>query len=177
MRTGTGDIGKQFEVCMDKILQDEYYYIVPQLIDFGIVMVNNILPEQTKFRNLTGNTITSFAFGVYYMGRLEVMGFNKDYPEPIRNKLIKDEMVTNFCDYDGKIRKYFIANIDTDGGYGQDTSAAFLQNYVCSNKYGIVFTTGTEYSEYLQNVRKLNVILQGYETTKTDFTKHFKPMK
>ncbi|PXV62376.1 hypothetical protein CLV62_12065 [Dysgonomonas alginatilytica] len=170
-------IEKQFNQCIDTILKDEYYYVVPQMVEFGVRMVNDILPKQTKFRNLTGNTITSFAFGVYYMGKLEVLGFNSKYPDPIRNKLIEGETVYKFLDYDGRIRKWFTADVNTDAGYGQNTSAEFLKSYVCTQKYGIVFTTGTEYSEYLQKVRRLNVLVDGYETARHDFVKSFKPIK
>ncbi len=154
-----------------------YYHIVPELTRFGIHMVNDVLPNQSEHRNLTGNTITSLAFGVYYRGNLEVMGFNNHYPPPIRNKLIKGEEVFDFEDYDGNIRKYFRAKIQTDAGYGTNTSMEFLKGYQSTRQFAIVFTTGTEYSEYLEKTRKLNVLSNGYDYSMTAFIKSFKPIR
>lgn len=170
-------INVQFDKNIDNFLKDEYYYVVPQLIDFGINMVNYIIPEQAEYRNLTGNTLTSYAFGVYWFSKLEIMGFGNRFPPPLRNKLIKGESVYDFIDYDGIHRDWFTAKIATDAGYGKNTSIQFLKNYTCKEKYGIVFTTGTEYSEYLENVRKLNVLSEGRETAKNTFIKSFKPIK
>ncbi len=153
-----------------------YYHIVPQMVRFGIRMVNDALPQQTAFRNLTGNTITSFAFGVYYMGKLDIMGFNKKYKPPIRNKLVKGETVVDFEDYDGNIRNWFAAKIQTDAGYGANTSARFLQSFTTTRQFSIVFTTGTEYSEYLENVRDLNVLTDGKEYAVRAFVRSFKPI-
>ncbi|NDV68597.1 hypothetical protein [Dysgonomonas sp. 25] len=171
------DITKQFEAIENEIHKSMYYCIVPQMTQFGIRMVNHILPNQTEFRNLTGNTITSLAFGIYYMGNLEIMGFNKHYPPPIRNKLIKGEELFDFEDYDGAIRKYYCAKIHTDAGYGQNTSMDFLKSYKSTRQFEMVFTTGTEYSVYLENKRKLNVLSEGYEYSISAFLKSFKPIK
>lgn len=171
------NIKKQFEDIQSGIYKDMYYYIVPEMTRLGIHMVNDVLPNQSKYSNLTGNTITSLAFGVYYMGSLEVMGFNNHYPPPIRNKLIQDETVINFEDYDGSIRKYFRAKIQTDAGYGTNTSMEFLKGYQSTRQFAIVFTTGTEYSEYLEKTRKLNVLSDGYDYSITEFIKSFKPIR
>lgn len=171
------DIESQFNKCVDNILKNDYFHIVPQLTQFGIQMVSYILPNQAEYRNLTGNTITSLAFGVYYQGKLEIMGFNNRFPPPIRNKLIKGEELYDFEDYDGNIREYYQAKTDTDGGFGTNTSMAFLKGYKPARQYGIVFTTGTEYSEYLENTGKLNVLSDGYDYSITAFLKSFKPIK
>lgn len=171
------DIAKQFDNAVNNFLKDEYYFIVPQLVQFGIKMVNDIIPDQADYRNLTGNTLTSYAFGVYWQGKLDIMGFGKRFKPPIRNKLVKGETVYDFVDYDGVLRKWFTAKIDTDAGFGKNSSVKFLKDYVCRQQYGIVFTTGTEYSEYLEEVMKLNVLTQSYQTAKSSFIKSFKPIK
>lgn len=171
------DIRKQFEDIQNNIYKNMYYHVVPQMTQFGIRMVNDILPNQSEYRNLTGNTITSLAFGVYYMGNLEIMGFNNHYPPPIRNKLIKGEELFDFEDYDGGIRIYYRAKIDTDAGYGTNTSMVFLKGYKSVRQFDIIFTTGTEYSEYLEATRKLNVLSDGYDYAMTAFLKSFKPIK
>lgn len=177
MRMVMLDISKQFNNCMNNAFKDMYYDIIPQMVQFGIKMVTDILPNQADYRNLTGNTFTSYAFGVYYMGKIDTMGFNNKSEPALCNKLMKGDVLMDFEDYDGNWREMFIAKINTDGKLGRNTSLQFLQNYRCLRQYGIVFTTGTEYSEYLENVRKLNVLTKAVDTSKTAFIKSFKPIK
>lgn len=177
MGTDKWNMEKQFETIQNELYKGLYYYIIPQLELFGIRMVNSILPSQTDFRNLTGNTITSLAFGVYDNGKVVSMGFNKHYPPAIRNKLIKGEEVFDFEDYDGNLRKYYRAKIVTDADYGKNTSIDFLQSYKPTGQFAMVFTTGTEYSEYLEQKLKLNVLTDGFEYARNTILQSFKPMK
>lgn len=170
------DISKQFDTCAKNANDIIEKYILVQMQNFCIYMVNKVLPNQQEFRNLTGNTITSFAFGIYINGTLRVMGFNKDSKPALRNKLIKGELVYDFEDYDGNNRRYFKADIDTNAGYGQTSSSQFLQSYKPTGKYSIIFTTGTEYSAYLENVLNLNVLSDGLETSRSQFIQSFKPI-
>lgn len=170
-------ITKQFEAAQNEIHKNMYHYIIPQLTRFGIHMVSNVLPNQARYRNLTGNTITSLAFGIYYLGKLDIMGFNNHYPPPIRNKLIRGEELYDFEDYDGNIRKYYPAKVNTDAGFGKNSSMEFLKSYQSARQYAIVFTTGTEYSEYLEKTRGLNVLSDGYDYSISAFIKSFKPVK
>lgn len=175
MATGN-NISEQYRKCVENALMRVPEVVLPQMVQFGIMMVDTIIPSQQEFRNLTGNTITSYAFGIYLEGKLQVMGFNKDSKPALRNKLVKGEVVRDFVDYDGYLRAFFRADVDTDGGLGKDSSAQFLMGYTPPYKYAIIFTTGTEYSAYLENVRNLNVLTEGFETSKTDFLKSFKPI-
>ncbi len=170
-------IQDQFQVIQTKTNKVVDTYMEKQLVDFGIHMVNEALPSQQEFRNLTGNTLTSYAFGVYVNGSLRAMGFNKDAKAPLRNKLIKDEIVYDFTDYDGNFRDYFRAEVDTDAGYGQSSSVQFLQSYKSRAKYSIIFTTGTEYSAYLENSLNLNVLSDGFDYAASAILKSFKPIR
>lgn len=170
-------ISQQFDKAVNNVLKDIYYYVIPQLVEFGIKMVNEVIPSQAEYRNLTGNTLTSYAFGVYYNGQLELMGFNTNSEPAIRNKLIKGETIVNFEDYDGDLRIFFRANIDTDGQLGTNTSMSFLKDYHPKSQFGIVFTTGTEYSAYLENVRELNVLSDAYDYSRSSFINSFRPIK
>lgn len=170
-------IADQFDVIKTNISKVTDAYMESQMVQFGINLVNNILPNQQEFRNLTGNTTTSYAFGIYINGALRVMGFNKDAKAPLRNKLVKGEVVYDFIDYDGNLRSYFQAEVDTDAGYGQTSSVQFLQGYKSKAKYSIIVTTGTEYSAYLENVLNLNVLSDGFDYASTSFLKSFKPIR
>ena len=140
------NISVQFDKIISKAMPKIETSIFLQMDSFGEAMLKNITP----FSNLTGNTITSFSYGIYINGELEQIGLY-DGKEAIRTKLTKDEIFTG-VDYDGKYRKYFKATISTDSDYGKNTSINFLSNYAPKSKYAIVFTTGTEYSEFNKNI-------------------------
>lgn len=171
------DIPKQFEVCKKNIYATIPDIVIPQFISYGIYMVTKYLPSHQEFRNLTGNTVTSYAFGVYHDGNQVAVGFNGDYKPPLRNKLIKGEAVYDFTDYDESIRPYFSADINTDGGFGSDSSWTFLNSIRPTGLFSIIFTTGTEYSAYLENILGLNVLSDAFDTAKDNFIKSFKPIR
>lgn len=167
------NISKQFDACVknaDKIITEAIIY---HMENFGDQMVNEVLPSQAEFRNLTGNTLESYAYGIYLNGSLHTISMYSGEPA-IRLKLRKDEILRNFEDYDGYIRKYFKADVDTDRGYGSESSYRFLSSYKPSGKFSIIFTTGTEYSAYLENILNLNVLTDGFESSRTDFLNSFK---
>lgn len=114
--------------------------------------------EQAEYRNLTGNTITSIAIGIYFNKMLREMYFIDGKRPAIRVKLGKGETVTDFVDYDGNVRSYFTADVDSNRGWGQESSYRFLSGYTPKGRYSLVMTTGTEYSEYLEKELDLNVL-------------------
>lgn len=154
--------------------------IITALYQLGYMLIRDA-EFQAGYRNLTGNTVTSLAFGLYVDGVLsDVVTLDKE--SPMRTKLTKGDVLTNFVDYDGRLRKRFYAEADTDGGYGYDTSLTFLKGYRIPKKwkYAIVVTTGTEYSEYLQSVLNLNVLQDTEIKAETSgykmFINSFKPI-
>ena len=169
------DIGTQFDNLLAKAQPNIDEEIMMQMDAFGENMINNIIPLQKQFKNLTGNTISSFAFGTYLNGEIRNIEIYNT-KSPIRYKLTKGESFTGI-DYDGQEREYFYADVDTDLGYGKDTSIEFLENYTPSGKYSMVFTTGTEYSEFLEAYLHLNVLSNARVTAMTTFIQSFKPIK
>lgn len=169
------NISKQFDACLknaDRIVDE---YIISQLEHFGDDMIDNVLPSQAEFRNLTGNTLSSYAYGVYLNGEVQTIGMYSGEPA-IRLKLVKGEELRGFEDYDGNIRSYFRADVDTDRKYGDESSHEFLSKYKPKGKYSIIFTTGTEYSAYLENVLNMNVLTDGFITAQSDFLNSFEPI-
>jgi hypothetical protein len=77
-------------------------------------------------------------------------------------------------DYDGDYRKHFVAEIETDQGLGTNTSMKFLQEYIPTGYYSIVFTTGTEYSEFLENRLHFNVLTDARTFSIQSFIRSFK---
>ena len=162
---------------LDNLTRERFLLALYQL---GYMLIRDA-EFQAEYRNLTGNTVTSLAFGLYVDGALsDVVTLDKE--APLRTKLTKGDVLTNFVDYDGRLRKRFYADADTDGGYGYDTSLTFLKGYRIPKKwkYAIVVTTGTEYSEYLQNVLNLNVLQDTEIKAETSgykmFINSFKPI-
>ena len=116
---------------------------------------------EREYRNLTGNTITSYAVGIYKDGALIEIIQNSNRKPPIRVKLTRGEAWVKFKDYDGNFRKKAVGIVKTDKGWGDDTSINFLTSYdppFMSSKTGIVMCTGTEYSEFLEEAAGLNVL-------------------
>lgn len=165
-------VSKDFDACMGNIEDVINAKILAQLEKFGDKMIGSILPSQAEFRNLTGNTITSYAYGIYLNGSIRKIGLygGKD---AIRVKLDEGEILRDFTDYDGGTRKYFKAEIGTDKEYGNNSSKKFLSEYSPSGKYSIIFTTGTEYSAYLENILNLNVLTDGFDYASSDFINSF----
>lgn len=169
------NIEEQFKdsiVNFEKIVANHMAF---EMSRFGDRMIDNVLPKQAEFRNLTGNTITSFAYGVYINHKIHTIGLFSGEPA-IRVKLSKGEVLRNFTDYDGNTRQYFVADIDTDRTYGNDTSYQFLSKYKPKGKYALIFTTGTEYSAYLENVLNLNVLTDSIDTVRSELLRSFKPI-
>lgn len=127
-----------------------------------------------EYRNLTGNTITSLAFGLYRNFGLSEVIYLEGLKPALRVKLTKGETVYSFMDYDSNNRPYFRADIDTDGGYGEATSMRFLQSYRPKTAQGIVLTTGTEYSEYLEQELGLNVLTETRDVARSKALALFK---
>lgn len=114
----------------------------------GMYYLQHAIDNKTYY-NLTGNTITSTAFGIYKNFKLTDIVFIS-MKEALRVKLIEGETVINFLDYDGNVRERFTAGIDTDGFYGKDFSIDFLYQFKPEYASCIVWTTGTEYSDELE---------------------------
>lgn len=169
------NIAQQFDACMPNIEKEITRVVLANMEQFGDDMVNRVLPEQAEFRNLTGNTLNSYSYGIYLNGVLQLLNYFGG-KSAIRKKLRKDEIVRDFVDYDGNYRTYFKAEVDTDADYGVNSASIFLQTYKPKGKYSIIFTIGTEYSTYLENVRDLNVLTEGFEFSKSAFISSFKPI-
>ena len=116
--------------------------------------------QKRTFQSFTGNTITSFACGIYLDGSLNYVvasGYNMN--APVHAKIQKGETVYLSNPYEGRPRKV-TGRVDIAYDLsGMETSIRILQRFSSNTKgLSIVMTTGTEYSTYLENVHKLNVL-------------------
>lgn len=170
-----GDIEKQFNDGITGIYNLVNKNQLNGLIAMGRKLVNVILPKEKEYKNMTGNTVTSYAFGIYHNGKMIYFGTN-NLPNPVTEKLKKGELFSG-VNYDGDYTD-FRATIDTDGKYGEDTSYQFLKEYRPNTmNFAMVVTTGTEYSGYLENVRHLNVLSDSMDNLPEEFSNSFKSIQ
>jgi hypothetical protein len=109
--------------------------------------------ENGSYRNITGNTRGSIAFGVFINGKLvDVQApFAKAYTK--RKTLIAGEKY-----------KRFTAPTGDSSYYGYEESINFIEGYTPSTKNGfqIVFAVGTDYAEYVEVSYRKNVMTQSF---------------
>lgn len=140
-------------------------------------LIDHALKER-EFDGFTGNTQTSYACGIYYNGGL--MGIviaGNAMRKPVHVKVRKGERVFLRRPYEGKPRSV-IGRVDVDGEWGADSAAEFLASYrpFIKKGFSVVMTTGTEYSEYLENVRNLNVLTDTFQSSKGIVLEEIKPI-
>jgi hypothetical protein len=132
---------------------------------------------------LTGNTITSFVIGLYEDGKIYRIVDAYDIPNvqpPTRKKITKNEGKHQFVVLSHyRTHKKTVATthtfVEVSDEYGEDTSRKFLLNYKNSSKgFSLVMATGTEYSEYLESKRRLNVLQETYDYVESIFKRHLK---
>lgn len=140
---------------------------------------NAVKNYRSPIGSFTGNTITSYACGLYMNGALSYYYSNgSKMKSPIRVKLTKGETAYLSPDYGGRNRR-FTGKTDTDKGFGEDFSFKFLTRYKSKAKNGfeVVVCSGTEYSSYIENVWHGNVLTDTFEHAPKILSNNFKPMK
>lgn len=151
------------KAALDKVFKKAQEIIFGHLYDQCIslcdALVNDALNKR-EFQSFTGNTITSFACGIYVDGVLSyIVASGQNMKAPVHAKVQKGELVFLDNPYEGKPRS---VRGKVDIVYdmsGMETSFAILNGMASSRKgLSIIMTTGTEYSAYLESVHKMNVI-------------------
>lgn len=122
-----------------------------------------IIEENKEFLGFTGNTQLSYMGGLYYNGSLiDVIHQGKWVAPPRRRKLRLGEAAYLENPYEGRER-LGIGAVEVGEDYGTQTSMNFLRKYKAPKKgFAFVFTTGTEYSLFLETERGLNVLTGAY---------------
>lgn len=162
-------------------LQKGYKIIVNHLYKQMYQQCERLLAEVPKHREylgFTGNTQTSYACGLYVDGSLSGIVLQDNWSQkPLRKKVPFGKWVYLRNPYEGPSR-CVRGSVNTDNGYGQETSIQFLKSYHAKkDTIQIVMTTGTEYSEYLEVVAGLDVLTGTYEAAKTILAQGFKPIQ
>lgn len=134
-------------------------YLFSESIKLCDALVDDAVNKR-GFQSFTGNTITSFACGIYQDGRLDyIVASGENMSKPVHAKVRNGEVVWLDNPYEGEPRS---TTGRVDIAYdlsGMETSFRILQGFSPSNKgVSIMMTTGTEYSNYLESVYHLNVL-------------------
>lgn len=153
----------------------DYFYNA--LIKAGKKMLSEACRNR-EFTGFTGNTQTSYACGVYVNGSLREIILQDDYSDPPRRLKLKPGKGVYLSDpYEGAPR-YSRGTVPTNNMTGAQTSVYFLQKYKKAPKrgWGLVVCTGTEYSEYLEEVRDLDVLTKTWAESESLVKSEFKPI-
>lgn len=179
-----GDNAKVLEEGKKKMRNIIDEYLLDRITEIGIRLLQDGVVS-AKYHNATGNTLTSLAVGIYYRGKLSriiTAVVTQGLKNPTRPKLSRGDgigviMVQSY--ESGKfipIKKYNL--IGTNGEYGLTTSVNFLKAYKTPNDgIGLVMCTGTEYSNYLESKKGLNVLSDTFDYAESIAKMTFKPMK
>lgn len=151
------------KAALDKGFKKAKQIIFGHLYDQCIKLCGELVIDaviKRNFQSFTGNTITSFACGIYVDKELNyVLASGEDMDAPVHAKVEKGELVYLSNPYEGKARSVR-GKVDIQYHLsGMETSFKILQGMTPSQKgISIIMTTGTEYSKYLESVRNLNVL-------------------
>lgn len=136
------------------------------------------MEREKGYTGFTGNTQTSYTCGLYIDGRLvDAIVAERATKPPVRLKVEKGKTVFLSKPYEGGPRSV-TGVVDVDRLYGKYSALEFLRSYKGVPRKGlaIVATTGTEYSEYLENTIRLNVLMATRKKAEGLLAHHVKPL-
>lgn len=162
-----------------KAKQIIYGHLFAQCVKLCNELVNDAVNKR-EFQSFTGNTITSFACGIYEDGKLKhLVASGENMQAPVHAKVQKGELVYLTNPYEG-VPRGTIGKVDIVYNMsGMETSYRILEGIPVQNKgLSIVMTTGTEYSTYLESAYHLNVLSDTAKDSnvKRLFYSSFKPL-
>ena len=130
--------------------------------------------------NMTGNTVNSYAVGVYVKGQLvHIETSSKSISRPLRRKLGKGQkFYAGSQRWDGEMQEHtFTAEVSTNGTTEAERSIAFIQSYKASDKgWELVVCNGVEYGTFQENQMQIDVLTASFDNAKMFLPAMFKPL-
>ncbi|MDE7345669.1 MAG: hypothetical protein K2N48_02885 [Muribaculaceae bacterium] len=130
--------------------------------------------------NMTGNTINSYAAGVYANGVLvHIETSAGSIPNPLRRKLGRGQrFYAGSQRWDGETQEHtFTAQAGSNGTMEAERSIAFLQSHKPSaNGFALVVCNGVEYATYQENEMNIDVLTSNFDYVKMFAPSMFKPL-
>lgn len=153
---GTMDMYKNVKRVIDA-------YFERRLRRFCVELIEDAKKSRT-YSSFTGQTATSYSCGVYTDGVLRYIASAGDgMRAPVFRKVRRGERVHLKRPYEGEARAV-TGRVEVNDKSGQATAEDFLRGYKApSQGWCVVMTTGTEYSEYLEQRRGLTVLRETAE--------------
>lgn len=153
----------------------EYHLVYQILIPIASGLIEEAIQGRiTLGHNMTGNTINSYAVGVYLKGTLAyIESAAGKIPNPLRRKLGNGQrFYAGNQRWDGEVQeRTFTAKSGSNGTMEPEQSIAFLMSYRASpNGYTIVVCNGVEYATYQENEMNIDVL-----TNNVNFATMFAP--
>ena len=131
-----------------------------------------------EYQGFTGNTQTSYTCGVFLNGKLvDVVNSGESLPKPVRHKIPFGKTVFLKIPYEGNPRARH-GYVKTNRNYGSETALKFINSYKAPRKgIALVMTTGTEYSEFLEQEAGLDVLTKTFKDAPTILAKNWRPIQ
>lgn len=130
--------------------------------------------------NMTGNTVNSYAAGIYVNGLLvHIETSSGSIPRPLRHKLGKGQrFYAGSQRWDGEIQTHtFTAQAGSNGAMEAERSIAFLQSHKPSpNGWALVVCNGVEYATFQENEMNIDVLTASFDYLKMFAPSMFHPM-
>lgn len=130
--------------------------------------------------NMTGNTVNSYAAGVYVSGTLvHIETSSGSIPHPLRRKLGRGQrFYAGSQRWDGEVQKQtFTAQAGSNGTMEAERSIVFLQSYRPSPKgWALVVCNGVEYATFQENMMNVDTLTSNFDYAKMFTPAMFKPM-
>ena len=130
--------------------------------------------------NMTGNTVNSYAVGVYVKGQLvHIETSAGSIPRPLRSKLGKGQrFYAGSQRWDEEVQEHtFTAQAGSNGATEAERSIAFLQSHKPSpNGWVLVVCNGVEYATYQENEMQIDVLTSSFDYAKMFMPSMLKPL-
>lgn len=134
-----------------------HHYALRRLAEFGEELLADARDRKAGWQSFTGNTITSLAFGLYENNRLTDVIFVSGVRPPVHRKIEEGDNLYLEEPYEGEDRAVKGEVLIYDD-WGDETSIRTLEMVRPKGGNGIVITTGTEYSTFLEKRKDANVL-------------------
>lgn len=130
--------------------------------------------------NMTGNTINSYAVGIYVKGHLAwIETPSGSIPGPLQRKLGKGQKFYRASRrWDEEFQTgTFKGCVSTNGAKEPERSINFLKSYKAINDgWEVVVCNGVEYASYQESVMNIDVLTESFDDSKFMFPTFINPM-
>lgn len=167
---GTAKVRKLIEGHIADILCNVARQLVDNATDLRITLGSN----------MTGNTVNSYAAGVYVRGNLmSIVTSSGEIPRPLRKKLQKGQRFhAGNQRWDGETQENtFTAEVQTNASVEAERCLAFLKSHKPSPKgWTIVMCNGVEYASFQESMMGIDTLTRNFDSAQFIAELNFIPL-